>query len=276
MSDKNFSKNFYFAFCLILAFAIISVAQSNDQKKNHRDVPAESVTKSQENQKTAADKPVYFYEFSQPDFTISKISIEHDESGKGKITFLKKYVEEDITDPIQISPKALERIKGIWQTLNYLEAGENYQYEKDYSHLGNMKFSAIKDGSARKTTFNWTTNPDAKALADEYRKISRQFTWIFDINLARENQPLEAPKAMNLLDSYLKRDELSDPVQLIPFLKKLSDDERIPLIARNKAAKLVGEIEKKAEREEKKAEKQKNEDENPPPLSTKKNSNRLL
>ena len=275
MFNKNFSKNFYFAFCLVLVFTIVSVAQNNDQKKNRRDVPAEGVTESGETAKASnisADKPVYFYEFSQPDFTISKISIEHDENGKGKITFLKKYVEEEITDPIQISPKALERIKETWQTLNYLEADENYQYEKDYSHLGNMKFSVIKDGRNRTTKFNWTTNPDAKALASEYKKIGIQFVWMFDINLARENQPLEAPKIMNLLDSYLKRDELSDPVQLIPFLKNLSDDERIPLIARNKAEKLIGEIEKKAKKDEKNAEKQQNADEKLSPLPVKKGS----
>jgi hypothetical protein len=42
----------------------------------------------------------------------------------------------------------------------------------------------------------------------------------------------------------LKRSEVSDPQQLVPVLKKLVNDERIPLIARNHAARMVKDIEK--------------------------------
>ena len=189
--------------------------------------------------------PVYFYEFSRPEFTISHIYIEHDESGKGTIRFMKKYYDEEISDPIALSADALERVKTLWQNLNFLDSTENYQYEKDYSHLGNLKFTMKKDGRTRTAGFNWTTHPDAKALADEYRKIGNQYIWMFDINLSRENQPLESAKIMNALDSQIKRNEIADPVQLIPFLKQLSDDERIPLISRNHATRIVKEIEKK-------------------------------
>ncbi len=189
--------------------------------------------------------PVYFYEFSQPEFNISHIFIEHDESGKGTIRFMKKHYDEEISDPIALSADALERVKALWQNLNFLDSTANYQYEKDYSHLGNLKFTMKKDGRERTTEFNWTTHPDAKALADEYRRIGNQYIWMFDINLSRENQPLESAKIMKALDSQIKRNEIADPVQLIPFLKQLSDDERIPLISRNHATRIVKEIEKK-------------------------------
>jgi len=192
-------------------------------------------------------KPVYFYEFSQPNFVISQIFIEHDENGKGKITFLKKDFSEAVSDPIQLSPTALERIKAVWQVLNFLDSTENYQYEKDYSHLGNMKFTLRKDGRERTAKFNYTVNKDAKILADEYRKIGQQYVWVFDINVARENQPLEAPRLLDALDSLVKRDEISDAPQMIPFLRELSNDERLPLIARNHATRLIKMIEKKKE-----------------------------
>lgn len=189
--------------------------------------------------------PVYFYEFSQPEFHISYIFIEHDENGKGTIRFMKKYFDEEISDPLALSPKALGRVKTLWQNLNFLDSTENYQHEKDYSHLGNLKFTMKKDGRTRTAGFNWTNNADAKALADEYRKIGNQYLWMFDINISRENQPLESSKLMNALDSQLRRNEIADPEQLIPFLKQLSDDERIPLISRNHAARIIKEIEKK-------------------------------
>jgi len=229
--------------------------KKNSRPEESSENPLEPAKKNIQTEKTNArpdatkeNPSIYFYEFSQPNFLISKLLIEHDESGKGKITFSKQSFDEAITDPIQLSPVALERIKAVWQALNFLDSTENYQYEKDFSHLGNMKFTMKKDGRSREAKFNWTDNKDAKNLTDEYRRIGQQYVWIFDISVARENQPLEAPRLMDTLDSLIKRNEISDAAQMIPLLKELSNDERIPLIARNHATRIVKEIEKKAEK----------------------------
>lgn len=79
---------------------------------------------------------------------------------------------------------------------------------------------------------------------DEYRRLANQIVWTFDFNLARSNQPLETPKLVDSLDSLLKRNEISDPQQMLPFLTAISNDERVPLIGRNRAVKLVKQIEK--------------------------------
>jgi len=221
----------------------------SDTKANNRDsTPTSRSVSANEN------KPTYFYEFAQPNFIVSQVSIEHDENGKGKITFLKKNFGEAVSDPIEISPAALERIKTALQKLNFLDSTESYQYEKDYSHLGNMKFTARKDGRERTTKFNYTVNKDAKILADEYRKIGQQYVWIFDVKTARENYPLETPGLMDALDSLVKRNEISDASQISPFLQELSNDERLPLIARNHATRLIKTIGKQEEKkkEEKK------------------------
>ena len=219
------------------------------ETENQSSAPEQAVKAGKPNARPANAaqeiKSVYFYDFTQPAFVISKIHIEHDENGKGKISFLKKDFDEDISDPFQLSPTALERVKAAWNALNFLDSTEDYQYEKDYSHLGNMTFTMKKDGKTREAKFNWTENKNAKNLADEYRKIGQQFIWIFDIGVARENQPLEAPRLIDSLDSMIKRNEISDVAQMIPLLKQLNDDERIPLIARNHALKLAAQIEKK-------------------------------
>jgi len=193
----------------------------------------------------AAIDPTYFYEFAQPEFLISKMVIEHDDSGRGTVKFTKKLFTETITDPLQVSPAALERINAAYAALNFIDSNESYQYEKDYSHLGVATFRLKKAGKERTAVFNYTVNKDAKALADEYRKLGNQYVWIFEITLARENQPLESPKLLDSLDSQIRRNEISDPTQLLPLLKSLADDERIPLISRNHAAKLVEKIGKK-------------------------------
>ena len=228
-----------------------SPLKKNERPENQID-PADSANQNtQTNSASQTEKrdvrTVYFYEFSRPEFLVSQVFIQHDENGKGKISFLKKGLDELISDPIQLSATALERIKNALNALNFLESTENYQYEKDYSHLGNVKIKIKKEGRERETKFNYTTNKEAKVLADEYRKIGQQFIWIFDINVARENQPLESPRLLDSLDSMIRRNEISDAAQMIPFLKEISNDERIPLISRNHAANLLKQIEKNLE-----------------------------
>jgi hypothetical protein len=231
-----------------------SAPKKNSRPEEQPENSIEPVKKNTQTEKTnarpdvgRANPPVYFYEFSQPNFIVSKIFIEHDENGKGQIKFSKQNFNEEISDPIQLSPDGLERVKAAWQALSFLDSTENYQHEKDFSHLGNMTFTMKKDGRERTAKFNWTGNKDAKNLADEYRRIASQFVWIFDIGVARANQPLEAPQLIDTLDSLIKRNEISDAAQMIPMLKELSNDERIPLIARNHASRIVKEIEKKKE-----------------------------
>jgi hypothetical protein len=96
----------------------------------------------------------------------------------------------------------------------------------------------------RVAEFNWTNNPNAETLVNEYRKVADQAIWIFDIALARENQPLNAPKLMEAMESMLKRNAVSDPRQLVKLLQEISTDEHVPLIARNHALRLIKQIQK--------------------------------
>ena len=57
-------------------------------------------------------------------------------------------------------------------------------------------------------------------------------------------QPLNAPQLMNEMETLLTRDGLSDPHQLVPLLTELRTDERIPLIARNHADRILKKIKK--------------------------------
>jgi hypothetical protein len=94
----------------------------------------------------------------------------------------------------------------------------------------------------RVAEFNWTNNTNAEILINEYRRAADQAILIFDISVARENQPLNAPKLMEVMESLIKRNGLSDPEQLLPLLTELSTEERIPLIARNHALRIMKKI----------------------------------
>ncbi|MGI9106957.1 MAG: hypothetical protein ACR2G4_11995 [Pyrinomonadaceae bacterium] len=194
--------------------------------------------------KSSADAVGYAYEFKQPDFHVPYILIKHDAAGRGQFSFKHKDREELFTDPLEISPAALSRITAAWEALKFLESDASYQAEKQFPHLGTMTLRQTHGTRERAAEFNWTHDEGAAALVKEYKRIGEQQLFVFDIALARQYQPSDSVKIFKRLESLIKRDELSDPTQIIPLLRDLATDERIPLIARNHATRLLKKIEK--------------------------------
>lgn len=224
----------------LLLLVVTAASQDSAQKKNTR--PAEEKPAAS----PSAKKPVYFYRFDGPErFTVRTIMLQHDENGRGLITFHWGDVEDTETLPIDISGDALDRLKSHWRELDFLNSTENYQYEKDYSHLGSTTLRMNRDGKDRTSTFNWTNVPDAKGLMELYRQLANQHIWVFEMDISRQNQPLETPRLMIKLDGMVRRNGVADPVRLLPYLEDVADDERIPLIARNQATRITKTIEKR-------------------------------
>jgi hypothetical protein len=213
-------------------------------KSNARQQPSPSPAARREENKRPADPTSYSYEFTQPQFYTPHIVIEHDASGRGKITFERLGEATPIVEPLELSTAALGRILGLWSDLHFLDSSESYQAEKQFPHLGTMRVQ-MDDGKRKRTAeFNWTNNKQAFALVNEYRRVADQAMLVFDIAVARENQPLNAPKLLEQVEILLTRSGLSDPYQLVPLLRELTTDEHVPLIARNHATRLLKRIEK--------------------------------
>ncbi len=138
----------------------------------------------------------------------------------------------------------LERIEKLWRELRFLDSNENYQSSKDFAHLGTYKLGMTALDRKRTAEFNWSGNASAWALAQEYRRVADQVIFVFDMTVARENQPLNTPGLLKQLESMLNRNAVSDPKQLIPLLKEIRTDAHIPLIARNHAERLLKKIDK--------------------------------
>ena len=227
---------------LCLSAAISIYAQTPDREKHNarpqQAVPAPAVGANN------TDAVKYSYEFSQPKFYVKHIRLEHDANGRGTVTFERLNEDVPVTEPLELSPEALARINTAWQGLRFLDSDTNYQADKQFPHLGTMKIGMERGDRKRVAEFNWTNNRDAETLINEYRKAADQVILVFDIAIARENQPLNAPKLMETMESLLKRNGLSDPRQLLKLLQDLSTDEHVPLIARNHALRLIKQIEK--------------------------------
>lgn len=228
---------------LILGAAIFTYAQGSGPTK-HNTRPTQSAASPAAIAENNNDAVKYTYEFSQPKFVIKHIVLEHDANGRGTVKFERLNEETPIVEPLQLSAAALARINAAWQALQFLDSNTNYQADKQFPHLGTMRLGMEQGTRKRVAEFNWTQNSDASTLVTEYRRAADQAILIFDISIARENQPLNAPKLMEVMESLLKRDALSDPQQLLPLLQDLSTDEHIPLIARNHALRIIKKIKK--------------------------------
>jgi len=230
---------------LLLFIAALSTVANAQGKRNDRPQAEPSPTpRAEKEPQRPADATIHYtYEFNQPNFVVSHIVLKHDSTGSGEITFVQR-TETPIVEPIQLSAAAMGRIFGLWRDLRFLDSNENYQASKDFAHLGTYKIG-MDDGAHRRTAeFNWSDNRTAWALTAEYRHAADQAILVFNIKLAREMQPLNAPQLMTELESMLTRNELSDPKQLVPLLTELKTDEHIPLIARNHAERILKRIEK--------------------------------
>lgn len=228
---------------VILSAAILASAQENTAtKQNSR--PDRSATPSPATPTVTGAPVKYTYEFTQPKFFVKHIVVEHDGAGHGKITFERLNEDVPVEESLEVSATALARISGYWSALKFLDSETNYQASQDFSHLGTMRIGMEQGGRKRVAEFNWTHDGNAEKLINEYRRLADQAILVFDISLARENQPLNAPKLMELMESLLKRNGLSDPKQLLPLLKDVSTDEHVPLIARNHALRLIKQIQK--------------------------------
>lgn len=189
----------------------------------------------------------YVYEFQQPDFYVYFVHIEHDDRGRGTIRFERRSDTEQVTDPLEISPAAMQRIRARFAALRFLDSTDNYQAPRNYPSQGKTKITLRQGGRERTTEFNYSQNQDAQGLADEYRRVTEQALFVFDINVALESQPLTIPQLINRLDSLINSNFLSDTRQLIPLLRQLTEDERVPLVGRNQAARILKKLEKQGQ-----------------------------
>jgi len=227
---------------MVFSAAISIYAQDQGAKHNSR--PQQAPPAVVKNGETKTDPVKYSYEFTQPKFYVKHIVLEHDANGRGTVTFERLNEDVPVVEPLELSADALARITSAWQALQFLDSDTDYQANKQFPHLGTMRIGMQRGDRKRVAEFNWTNNSDASALVSEYRRAADQTILVFDISIARQNQPLNMPKLMEAMESLLKRNGLSDPHQLVPLLDDLSTDEHVPLIARNHALRLIKQIKK--------------------------------
>lgn len=191
--------------------------------------------------KPAAVKFRYLFENQR--FTTPVQEVEFDGDGRGQFRFKKKGADE-IVNQLNVSPAVLSQINSLFDELNFLASTEDYQYKKDFSHLGTMTITLARGGKERTVTFNYTDNQSLNRLTEIFRNIATQETRIFEIETIRESDPISTPAQLRQLESELRSKRIADPQRFTPILQEIKMDEGVPLIARNHAERLLQMIKK--------------------------------
>jgi hypothetical protein len=186
----------------------------------------------------------YYYLFENERFTTPLVEVGFDSQGHGKFRFQRKDAQE-IVNELSVSPALVNQIKSLFDELNFLQSNEEYQYKKDFSHLGKITIRLTQTGHERTASFNYTTNPTLNRLVELFRNIATQETRVFEIEAIRESDPISTPAQLRLLENELRSKQIAEPERLASLLEQIKVDESVPLIARNHADRLLKLINKR-------------------------------
>ena len=185
----------------------------------------------------------YQFQFENDRFTTPYLEILLDSQGQGRFRFRKKD-GDDVTNDLTVSQSLIAEMQGLFDQIRFLDSTEDYQYKKDFSHLGKMTVRHSRNGKERSVTFNYTTNQPLNRIVDVFRNIATQETRVFEMEAVRESDPLSTPAQLRFLETELRSKQIAEPARLAPLLERMRTDESLPLIARNHAERLLKMIEK--------------------------------
>jgi hypothetical protein len=185
-----------------------------------------------------------YYKFENKRFYVPMMEIDLAADGTGQVRFQRGESDDVLDHKFKLLPATLARIRQLFEVTRFIDASDDYQADKDFSHLGWMTLALRQDGRERKARFNYTQNPDIKELADIFRGIATEEIHLFDIETSEQYQPLDLPRLLDAIDNDLRLQRITEPERLLAKLQEVATSPTQPLIASNHAARIVSDIKK--------------------------------
>jgi hypothetical protein len=185
----------------------------------------------------------FTYRFENPRFQISRIELDVDASGAGRLVFTKQGLAKPVSRDVRVAEPVLRQLDELLGRLDFLRSDATYQTKDDHSNLGTTTVGVSRSGERREATFNYTENRDMAVVAATLRGVANREIFVFELETAMRFQPLDTPALINALDQDIKLGRITDPAALAPLLREVANDPSLPLIARNRAAELAGRVE---------------------------------
>jgi hypothetical protein len=186
----------------------------------------------------------FAYKFENSRFYIPVIEVDLGPDGTGEVRFKRGESDEVIDLKLRVAPQTMARIRQLVASTDFIASEEDYQSKKDFSHMGWMTLAARLGGRERTARFNYTHNIEIKELSEIFHGLATQEIHLFDIENARQYQPLDLPKQIEVLENSLRLGRLTEPERVLGTLEDVAGDNTLLLIARNHAGRIIKEIKK--------------------------------
>ena len=164
--------------------------------------------------------------------------VELDAAGNGNVRF-KRRGGDEIQKDLTLSSSAREKYLAVMAATNNLEQGASYESNKKVADLGRKRLKLEQAGGPpREADFNYSTRKEVTDLVAFFDGIINQETIAFDIETALQFDRLSIPKRLDLIETELKANRISDPELLVPLLDRIQADQRLMNYARARAGKM--------------------------------------
>jgi hypothetical protein len=184
------------------------------------------------------------YKFENKRFYVPMMEIDLAADGAGELRFQRGESDDLLDHKFKLLPATMARIRQLLDATGFLDSSDQYQADKDFSHLGWVTLLARQNGRERKAHFNYTQHPQISELADIFRGIATEEIHLFDIETSEQFQPLDLPRLLDAIENDLKLQRITEPERLLAKLQEVAGNPTQPLIARNHATRMVSDIKK--------------------------------
>jgi hypothetical protein len=190
----------------------------------------------------------YWFIVVSPNFPVVRAELQFDDAGQGTFTFVRQEDQQTVQAPLKLLPETVERVNRLLDELRFLASREEYQANRNLSHLGTVTLRVRRGTQEREVSLNYTTNPAMRTLVTLLRGVISQESRVLAIELARRHEPLDLDRQMQALKREVSNGWLAEPKKLLALLEDLRSDQEVLLIARRRAEEIIRKIQKDEER----------------------------
>jgi hypothetical protein len=182
----------------------------------------------------AAEIPKVLYTKSFPGSTPAFTAIWLDASGAGEY---KEAADDD--NPLKFQIKASDAAE-IFAVIDRLDRFKRpLESNLKVAKMG-LKTFRFENGSEKtEVSFNYSEDPDGRALADWFDRIAESEQAFIALERAAKYDKLGVNKALLALESSMDRKRLVITDQFVPILERISKNEGYLHMARTRAANLM-------------------------------------
>jgi len=178
--------------------------------------------------------PHIFFSKSFPGSAPAYVGINLDKTGAGDY---REDANDDSPLRFQLTQAETAAIFDLAAKLGYFD--HPLESPLKVAFMGKKTFRYVDGARKSEVTFNFSENPSAQELADQFERISESEQLLTGLEVAAKYDHLGVMKAVLLVESAWDRKRLVDTAQFLPLLDRIVKNENYMHQARMHAAGLA-------------------------------------